>query len=194
MFVAGPIIDFFVEGDPRFADAVPVLMIVIWGLPLQAAAIIYGRLLITADRERVFVPIGLAAMLVNVILNSILIPRYSYFGASAATIVSMLTSFLMHHAYLTRTHLRPPVLRALFGPAAATVVAWLLTAFGLGALFPGWGLTWRRLPVDAGWTAFLVPCLAMTVAYAAALFGLRVLRREDVRLVADMRRPGGPAA
>jgi len=187
MYVAGPIIGWF-DAEGSFADSVPVLMIVIWGLPLQAASIIFSRLLITADQERVFVPIGLGSMLINVILNILLIPRYSYFGASAATIVSMTASFLLHYYYVRQTPLRAPVLRSLLGPTLATVVAWGATALGLGLLFPAWHISWRYLPVHEGWVAFLVPCAVMLGLYVVALGVLRVFGRDDLRLLLSLRR------
>lgn len=187
MFVAGPIIGWF-DAESKFADSVPVLMIVIWGLPLQAASIIFSRILITADRERVFVQIGLGSMLVNVVLNALLIPRYSYFGASAATIFSMSVSFVLHYHYVRQTTLRSPIMRPLVGPVAATVGAWLATAFGLSLAFPDWHISWRYLPVHEGWTAFLVPCGVMLAAYVAVLAGLRIFGRDDLRLLASLRR------
>ncbi len=188
-FVAGPIVSFLSEGDlVRFADSVPILMIVIWGLPVQAASIIFGRLLITADQERVFVRIGLGSMLINVILNVLLIPRYSYFGASAATIVSMVVSFLLHYYYVRRTTLRVPVVRSLLGPTLSMLSAWTATALVLGWIFPAWQISWRYLPVHEGWTAFLVPCAVMLVLYTAALVVYRVFGREDLRLLVSLRR------
>ena len=92
-FVSGPIIQWF-DPDPKWNDAVPVMQIVIWGLPLMGAATVFNRLLITADREKAFVTIALVAMVANVTLNSILIPRYSYFGASWATIVSVIAAMI----------------------------------------------------------------------------------------------------
>lgn len=187
MFVAGPIIRWF---DPlgESPDSIPVLMIVIWGLPLQAVSIIFSRLLITADREQVFVRIGLGAMLVNLVLNYLLIPHYSYFGASLATIVSMTVSFLLHYYFVRQTRLRPPIVRSLLGPALATGSAWLVTVLGLGSLFPAWNLSWNYLPVHEGWPAFLTSCVVMLGLYIAGLLIFRVFSRDDLRLLAALRR------
>lgn len=187
MFVAEPIITWF-DDSGRFADSVTILQIVIWGLPLQAVSIVLSRLLITANRERVFVQIGLGSMLINVVLNYLLIPRYSYFGASAATIVSMTVSFLLHYHYVCQTALRPPIVRSLVGPTLATAAAWLVASTGLGLLVPAWHLSWRYLPVHEGWPAFLGTCLAMMALYGLALGLLRIFGRDDLRLLLSMRR------
>lgn len=181
-FVAGPIIRWF-DPSPGFADSVPVLMIVIWGLPLQAANTIFNRLLITAEREKAFVSIGLSCMLVNVVLNSLLIPRYGYFGASAATIVSMTLSFLLHIRNLRRSAFLPPLGRSLLGPAAGTAIAWLVVAVAVNWLIPAWNAGRDGLPLERGWPPFFAATLAMAAVYGAALAAMRILDREDLRLL-----------
>ena len=187
-FTSEPII-FWFEKSANWNDSIPVMQIVIWGLPLMGAATIFNRLLITADREKVFVTIGLVSMLVNIALNWYLIPAYSYFGASVATIVSMLISFGLHIFYLNRTDYMPPLGRALLGPPVALGAAWFVTVLLVGLVFPGWGIAWNRLPVDVGWGAFLVSARMVAVAYPAVLFGLRVLKADDLNLLKQLYRP-----
>jgi len=183
-FTAVPVIGFLDQAG-KFPDSVLVLQIVIWALPLQAANTILNRLLITADRERVFVTIGLVAMLVNVALNSVLIPRYSYFGASAATIFSVTVSTLLHVHFLRGTAYRPRLLKAAGGPVLATVLAWGATVLVMGLAAPGWGVSWWALPVHA-WTPFLGAVAVMTAFYGVALVGLRVITRGDLDLLREL--------
>ncbi len=187
MFVAGPIIRWF-DTESQFGDSIYVLMIVIWGVPLQAASIIFSRLLITANQENVFVRIGLGSMLANVLLNLFLIPRYGYYGASVATIISMTVSLLLHYHFTRRSELRVPVFRSLIGPTLTVAAAWLITATSVGYLMPQWHLSWRYLPVNEGWAAFLVPCGVMLFVYAIGLRLVRVLGPEDLRLLTTIRR------
>lgn len=184
-FTAGPIIRWF-DDSRRFADSAPVLVIVIWGLPLQAANVIFNRLLITAGREKAFVMIGGVSMVANVAFNAVLIPRYSYFGASSATLVSLLVSFFLHVRYLSGSEYRPPLLRAVAGPLSAVLVAWTATVGLVKVAWPAWGIGWTGLPLDGGWTPFLGASAVMTVAYLAAVFALRVLRIGDLRLLQDL--------
>ncbi len=181
-FTAGPIIGWFDPGR-QFADSVTVLMIVIWGLPLQAANVIFNRLLITADRERVFIFIGLFSMLVNVTLNALTIPRYGYFGAAGATIVSMTVSFLLHVRYLQAAGYRPPCRLALGGPVVAALAAWY-TATGLwGLLRPAWGGGWFALPLADGWGPFLVVVGTTGLIYAVGLRIMGVIRPGDLEVL-----------
>jgi O-antigen/teichoic acid export membrane protein len=73
------------------------LRIIIWGLLIHSFNNILGRIIYAIDQEKFFIKISLASMLVNVILNLILIPKYSLYGASVATIVSFVVSFYLHY-------------------------------------------------------------------------------------------------
>ena len=192
-FVAAPVIFWFEKG-PRFADSVPVMQIVIWGLPLQAAAVVLNRLLITADREKVFVTIGLGAMLTNIVLNWMWIPEHGYFGASWATIVSLGLSLILHAWFLFRTPYRTPLVKALLGPLLATGLAWAMTVLGIGLVAPRWHINWIGLPLDQGWWPFLVSVLVMAVLLPVVLLGTRVITIADLRLLRELRPASGPTS
>ena len=184
-FVAGPIIHWF-DDSPAFADSIPVLMIVIWALPLYGANVILNRLLLTANRERAFIRIGLVPMLVNIVLNALLIPRYSYYGASAATVVSAGVSFLMHVHSLRGSDYVPALRRALLRPTVATVAAWLAAVLVLHLVAPQWGAGWFGLPVQAGWGPFLAAVALLAGLYVLAIVALRVIGRDDIALLRDL--------
>ena len=186
MAVARPIIHWF-DPSPRFDDSILVLQIVIWGVPLQAANVIFNRLIMTAEKERTFVVIGLAAMVVNVSLNLLLIPRYGYFGASVATVISLTVSCLLHVFYLHSTPLRPRLVRAAGGPVLALAGSWLVTLAVGRLLAPGWQAGWLALPLDAGWGPFLALAAVAVGAYLGLIFVLRILGVEDLRLLRQLR-------
>lgn len=183
MFIASPIIEYLGGGDADFDNSAKVLMIVIWGVPLQSANIIFNRLLITAEKEKTFVTIGLVSMVINIVLNTLLIPRYSYYGASAATLVSLGVSFWLHAHFLRTCGFLPPLLRAVAGPIAATAAAWAATVGVVQLVAPSWSISWFNLPVDAGWGPFLGSVAVMVVMYTMALFGFRVITRQDLGLL-----------
>lgn len=186
MFTARPIIGYLSDGTADFHDSILVLMIVIWGVPLQSGNIIFNRLLIAAEKEKSFVTIGLVSMLTNIVLNSILIPRYSYYGASGATLVSLAVSFALHVQFLKGTGFLPPLRRAVAGTALAMGLGWILTVLILQAVAPSWSVAWTGLPLDQGWTPFLVTVVLMGVTFLASLFGLRVIRRQDLDLLRQL--------
>jgi O-antigen/teichoic acid export membrane protein len=182
---AAPVIGWF-DRQGQFPASVAVLQLVIWGLPFQGANMIYNRLLITAGRERSFIVIALVAMLANVSLNLLLIPRYSYFGAAAATVTSLAVSSAMHTFFARRTALRFSSLRAWFGPVAALAAAWLATVVLARLLVPRWGTGWLALPAGAGWGPSLAIILATGILYLVASFVLGILTPADLRLLRQL--------
>ncbi len=193
VLAARPMIEWFARGnqdaDPaQFAASIAVLQIVVWGVPFQAANHVLNRTLIAAGRERVFVWIGLAAVLANVGLNLLLIPRWGYYGASAATVYCLAQSLVLHVWNVQRTEYRIAVARALPLPLLALAGSWLVAA----ALIRLSGTTawhgWWSLPVDRGWGPFLVGIAIWASCYVVAVFGLRILAREDLALLRHLMR------
>jgi O-antigen/teichoic acid export membrane protein len=182
MAVARPVIHWF-DPSPRFADSIPVLQIVVWGVPFQAANTILNRVLFAAEKERAFITIGLVTMLLNVTLNLLLIPRYSYFGAATATVVSLAVSFGFHLGYVIKTPLRPPLLRSIGGPLFAAGVTWVVVRVLTGALDMVGTAGPLLLPTDRGWGSFLVIAGLGGACYAAVLLAARVVRKDDLELL-----------
>jgi hypothetical protein len=57
-------------------------------------------------------------------------------------------------------------------------------------LFPGWATGLDGLPLEHGWLPFLAAALTMTLVYAASLAAMRILGREDLRLLRALIRLG----
>lgn len=185
---ARPMIEWFARGntgaDPaQFAASIAVLQIVVWGVPFQSANHVLNRTLIAAGRERVFLWIGLAAMVTNVGLNLLLIPRWGYYGAAAATVYCLGQSLVLHVWNVQRTEYRVSLWRALPLPTLAVVASWFVSVGLMRLVAPEWWAGWFSLPVDQGWTPFLVGVVVWVVLYVAAVFGWRVLDRGDLGLV-----------
>lgn len=190
---ARPMIEWFARGnqdaDPaQFTASIMVLQIVIWGVPLQAANHVLNRTLIAAGRERVFLWIGLLAMIANVGLNLLLIPRWGYYGASAATVYCLGQSLALHLWNVQRTEYRIPLWRALPLPAIALATSWGAAAGLLRLLTPGTWAGWWALPVDRGWGPFLVGAAVWAACYVAAILATRTLDRHDLALLTHLAR------
>ncbi len=195
-----PLIEWFARGtsdaDPAaFAGSILVLQLVIWGLPLQSANHVLNRALIAAGREQVFVAIGASALAVNVLLNSLLIPRFGYMGAGAATVYTLGQSMLLHLWFLRRTEYRVTVARALIGPPVVLALSWAATAGLLRWLAPSWLDSWFQLDTGA-WTPFLGGAALWAALYLALTLALRVIDRLDLALVPQLlgRPSSGPEA
>ncbi len=187
MFLAEPIIHWF-EDSTRFDDSIKVMKIGIWGLPLHAIAVVLNRLLMTAEREKHFIVIGLVPMVVNFGLNLVLIPRYSYFGAAYATVISLMLSAGMHYVFLRGTPFLPHLRRAVLGPLAAAGITWALTAAVMWVVAPSWNVGWQGLPLHLGWGPFLATSVLMLGLYPIMLWFGRVIRADDLKLLNELKR------
>jgi O-antigen/teichoic acid export membrane protein len=96
----------------EFADSALPLRILLGGLVFSFLAALIGTLLIAADRQVVALKLSLAVLSLNVVLNLILIPRYSYNAAAALTTGSEVLVVLVGLAIVWRAYRFRPSLRA----------------------------------------------------------------------------------
>ncbi len=133
--VARPLIT-LVFGAPYAAGAT-ALQLLFWIVPLMSSRAIFRNALISHGFQRKVLYCMCLAALLNVGLNLILIPRYSFVGAAAATVVAeaLLASLLARGAARSIAHL--PVLKHTWRPLAAALpmVAFLLWFPAAGIYF-----------------------------------------------------------
>jgi O-antigen/teichoic acid export membrane protein len=187
---AEPITMWLAKGETGFADSVTVFRITVWGLPFLAASQVLNRMLMTANRERVFISVAAVSLAVNVALNLLLIPRWGYFGASWAVLVTFAVSAGMHWWFVRRCGMRMPVVRSLLNASAALALAWLGAAALARLAAPGWGTGWLSLPLAAGWGPNLALIALTGVLYGGAMSVTRALTPEDWRVIGQLFRRG----
>lgn len=79
-----------------------ILKILIWSFFMMGISSISSTLLYSINKQRIVtVGTGIGALL-NVILNLILIPKYSYIGAASATVVTEVVGFIIYFYYSIR--------------------------------------------------------------------------------------------
>ncbi len=100
--LSGEIIFFFYK--TKFIAAVPVLQILIWTIVPYGFAMILANLLVANNLQKYDLRVNLFAFGVNLILNYFFIKKFSYLGASYATIISIIIFFLLQN-YFVRRHL-----------------------------------------------------------------------------------------
>ena len=71
-----------------FYDSPHTLMITAWIFAVYFIASLSNYLLINANRQKELLKINIAITFVNIGLNLILIPHYSFIGAAVATLIS----------------------------------------------------------------------------------------------------------
>jgi O-antigen/teichoic acid export membrane protein len=84
--LAGPIIG-LVFGN-KFSGSVFALQIIIWSAAIMYITMLQGNIIITANKQLFNFKMTIITAVFNIILNLILIPKYSFYGASLATVIT----------------------------------------------------------------------------------------------------------
>lgn len=85
----------------EYYPSVITLQILVWAIVFTFAGASYIQLLQSTNKQLIITKISLACLVMNVILNLILIPSYSYVGASFATIATeaVLNGYIIYVTY-----------------------------------------------------------------------------------------------
>lgn len=88
--------------NEEFVAGARALMIISLALPLMFLDILMAEILIANDERKAMIIISSSALALNLLLNFILIPRYSFLGAAAATVISELVLLIIYLKYTKR--------------------------------------------------------------------------------------------
>lgn len=118
-----------------FSAAAPALSIMIWALPLDLVLSIMGSALIALYRQWMIMIAFASALVFNVTLNILLIPRFSYNASAALTMLSELLNLVILVVALRRAgvalELGRPTMKIVLVTLATAVVLWVTRSEGL---------------------------------------------------------------
>ena len=164
--LSGPLVR--LVAGPEFEASATPLRILAFALLFMFVAPVFYNVLIVINKQKHLILVGAASVALNVGLNLILIPRYSYNGAASATVAS--EAFVLVGLYfVARRHYdfrleKTFLLRALGATAAAAGVVALLRS-------------------ESPWLAVVVGELV----FCAAAFAFKAVTSADVRTVLERR-------
>jgi len=158
-----------------FDPSVATLQILIWAAALMYVAMLLGNALVAANLQRLTMRITFAAVAINVSLNVLLIPKYSYIGASFATVATeaafVALGLILLGRYGYDLRFRRTSLLPVFGVCVIAAISALLFL--------------RNVPLA------LITVVDLTV-YAALIYKLG-LNEQDKRLISSLLKPSRPA-
>jgi O-antigen/teichoic acid export membrane protein len=143
-----------------FAESVTALQILIWAVPIIFLTNIFGITMASINRQPLALKINVSCMLLNVVLNLILIPRYSLLGASVATVATSLLSLVLGFRFLSRLVHKVPIHKLIVKPVITSVIMGLYV-FLLRDIH------------------FLLLICSAVVIYFGVLFLLKTFSKED---------------
>lgn len=166
--IAGKII--FLLYGVEFANSVIALQILIWAVSLMWVRAIIGYTLASIDRQIVDTRIASMCALLNVVLNLILIPRFSYIGAGIASVISQIVLFTLEFNYLQR-HLRKiNILKMFLKPLCAALIMGGVVYILNGIL-------------NATWVNLFVIIFSAIAIYGVFLYLFKAFDHQEIQLI-----------
>lgn len=103
VFIICPFIFEFM-GKEAILNELPTFYVLLGGVFLLIMSNVYHYDLYVKKKDKIILKIAVLGMIVNVLLNLILIPKYNIFGSSFATLISFLLIFVMKFYYSIKFH------------------------------------------------------------------------------------------
>ncbi len=108
-FLADKII--FLVYSGTFVQSVIVLQMLVWAVTIGFFTQFFGVFLQSINRQNLYAVLIFMAVLLNVILNLILIPRFGHVGASMAVIITEIASFIVLYYSIIKSNFRIKLFR-----------------------------------------------------------------------------------
>lgn len=170
-FFARPIVN--LVGGAIYPDADRVLQILIFATAIIYIGNLFGYTVVALNSQKKMVWGYLSGALLGLFLYFVLIPKFSYFGAAAATVAVEL--YVTSFAYFLTSK------KTGFYPSFALLVKALLAGMPMALLFHFLNFPW------------IAEIMAGLLVYAACLFALRAIPKEFLLLLLKSPPPGsGP--
>lgn len=106
----------------EYINAAGALRILVWSTALIFIGTVQTHTTRASHREGFTAKIVACSAVLNIGLNFILIPRYSYIGAALATLASELFTFTTHYWFMAKNLVKPQLLRLSYKVIIANVV------------------------------------------------------------------------
>ncbi|HEU5383086.1 MAG TPA: flippase [Ktedonobacteraceae bacterium] len=176
LIVAAPSIIGFLYHQPQFMHSVPVLQTLAPGLLFLYANTALGSVIMSIKQEKKITVMAAIALVFNIGLNLLLIPRYEHIGAAAATSLTEFLLFCLSIYFTPRKYL--PFKSLLVG--LKSIVACLVMALAI----------WKLLELNI---FIILPVAIITYVASALLIG--VIPREDLKaLYGALRQKASPSS
>jgi O-antigen/teichoic acid export membrane protein len=105
-----------------FSGSVVVLQILIWTVPLLLLTTSFGIILISMNKQVLAIRLTFIYMIFNIGVNLVVIPQFSYLGASVVTVLTELVNFILLFRYLSKFICKVPLQKFILKPVIATCI------------------------------------------------------------------------
>ena len=150
-----------------FIPSISALQILICVIPIIFITYLSGNLLGSINKQRFVAIVTAASAVLNVILNLFLIPKFSYFGASVATVLTELCVLILMFRYISRFFHRISIIDNILKP--------LISAFVLATI----------ISIINPFNWFLALLVGLII-YIPLLYMLKIIGKEDFKLLEEL--------
>ncbi|MDZ4171959.1 MAG: flippase, partial [Methanobacteriaceae archaeon] len=106
----------------EYSNSIIVLQIIIWWYVIGSFSWIIGTVLNATNKQRIFLIFSGLALISNISLNFILIPKFSYIGASIATILTEVLLFCLLFFRFPHDIYVPNLIKIVIKPILASII------------------------------------------------------------------------
>lgn len=150
-----------------YENSIIALQLLVWAVAFVFVSSGFARLFESSNRQMLVTSVAAGCALLNVLLNLVLIPKFSYIGASVTTIVTEFTALAVLSIWSSRIGYGLP-------PKQTTIT--LATTIGAGLVLGIFVFLLRNLTL---WV--LVPISSLL--YFGVLFIIKGIDAQDIRLL-----------
>ncbi|MCX5726499.1 MAG: flippase [Candidatus Saganbacteria bacterium] len=132
----------------EFLPAVPSFQVLLIGAGVIFLSMAYGNSLIACNRQKQYTIAVTIGAVVNLILNFILIPKYSLFGAAVATLIAEILVFLKNYTEfqkITKVSILPYIPVPLTASAIMALILFPIRNLGIHITIPLGGVIYIAL-------------------------------------------------
>jgi len=148
----------------EFQNSIVALQILSLGIVFVFQIWLFHTILNSIDKQKLVMYIGLVGLVVNIILNFLLIPKYSFKGAAATTVLSESVVFTIYYFYLYKSYHKFSLLKLSLKPFFASLV--------IGSLL------WKFNTIS-----LLFSLVSAFFLYIALLFCFKTFDHEELGLI-----------
>jgi O-antigen/teichoic acid export membrane protein len=151
----------------NYNPSIVALQILIFVIPIIFITYLFGNLLAAINKQRFVVIVTCIGAILNITLNLFLIPKFSYFGASFATVITELVIFIIMFYYLSKFFHRISILENILKPLAGAIIVAVCISF---IIYINW---------------ILALIFGLTI-YTPLLYILKIIKKDDIKLISEL--------
>lgn len=153
--------------DQSYVGSISALQILIWALFFASINYHLTSILLATNKQKLSCFTMSISVIVNILLNMILIPKFSYNGASIATVVSELTQVTINYYFISENLTIPSIGKLFIKPLEACLIMGIFVYYLSNLIVVN---------------IFFVILTAVAI-YLTMLLGLRAFSKDEISLI-----------